>query len=664
MAKIKVCIDPGHGGKERSNVGPTGYVEADGALDISKRLRTELLSTGAFDVKLTREVDATIALTERGKIAANWGADLFISQHSNAASATATGSEVFYSVDLPGDKAFAAEISANMASALGITNRGAKTRAATNDPTEDYYSVIDSAQDGGVKHVFISEAAFHSNPKEEAMLKDHNKRQAIAVAQAKAICKFYGVAYGGSAGTPVKDTSTLALQKALNQIGIKGANGRALVEDGDYGPNTEAAVRTFQAKYGLVVDGDAGPKTWAKLEEVLKPVINYETELCRIIVNNENKLALTGKTKSIEYAKANFDGHIKIQCVKDGVIVAEFDTAPAINYELELCRIIVNGENKLALTGKTKAVDYAKANFTGYIKIQCVKDSVVVAEFSVAAPVVEPTPIVTPVPETPKNPILGAANVTVEQMAHYVLRKNISPKISCSILDLAKLYLEEGVIEGVRGDIAFAQAIKETGFFAYGGDVVPEQNNYAGIGTTGGGVKGQYFESPRIGVRAQIQHLKAYASKDALKQECVDPRYKYVTKGIAPNWEDLNGRWAVPGPNYGQEILEIHQKIRQEIVITPPVQPTPVEIPSVPIIEQPTPVPQPEPIPVEEPKISEPVPVSEPVIEPEQAPVIVKPEPQKETPKPEKTEQENQKERNFLQALWAGIKALFTSLFK
>jgi N-acetylmuramoyl-L-alanine amidase len=610
MAKIKVCIDPGHGGKERWNVGPTGYVEADGALDISKRLRSELLSTGAFEVKLTREVDATLALTERGRIAASWGADLFISQHSNAGSVMATGSEVFYSVDIPGDKTIAAEMAANMASTLGITNRGAKTKAGTNDPNEDYYSVIDSAQDGGVKHVFISEAAFHSNPKEEALLKDPNKRQAIAVAQAKAICKFYGVSYKGSTGTaPATDNSTLALQKALNTIGIKGANGRALVEDGDYGPNTEAAVRTFQAKYGLTVDGDAGPKTWAKIEEILKPAINYETELCRVIVNGENKLALTGKTKSIEYARATFEGAIKIQCVKDGVIVSQFNNV---------------------IPKPTPAPELPK-----------------------------PTPVPeAPKPSTPKTSILGPANVTAEQMAHYVLRKNLSPKTSCSTLELARLYLEEGAIEGVRGDIAFAQAIKETGFFAFGGDVVPEQNNFAGIGTTGGGVKGQYFNSPRIGVRAQIQHLKAYASKEALKQECIDPRYKYVTKGIAPNWEDLNGRWAVPGNNYGQEILEIHQKIRQEIVMTPPVQPAPIEIPKVPeiVVEQPKPI--------EIPKPTEPIPVSKPEKETEEAPVIVKPEPPKEIHEPELTEQENQKKVNFFKALWEGIKEMFSFLIK
>lgn len=70
--------------------------------------------------------------------------------------------------------------------------------------------------------------------------------------------------------------------------------------------------------------------------------------------------------------------------------------------------------------------------------------------------------------------------------------------------------------------------------------------------------KGNWFETERMGIRAQIQHLKAYGSKDPLVNENIDPRFKYVTRGIAPNWIDLNGRWAVPGVGYGQEILEMY----------------------------------------------------------------------------------------------------------
>jgi hypothetical protein len=74
---------------------------------------------------------------------------------------------------------------------------------------------------------------------------------------------------------------------------------------------------------------------------------------------------------------------------------------------------------------------------------------------------------------------------------------------------------------------------------------------------------------PREGVRAQVQHLKAYASTEPLKQECVDPRFKLVTRGVAPSWEDLNGRWAVPGNGYGESIVDIHRRILETQVAEP-----------------------------------------------------------------------------------------------
>ncbi|MED4532384.1 glucosaminidase domain-containing protein [Metabacillus fastidiosus] len=158
--------------------------------------------------------------------------------------------------------------------------------------------------------------------------------------------------------------------------------------------------------------------------------------------------------------------------------------------------------------------------------------------------------------------IMGSSDLTAKQMGDYVLQNESDPKLTdISIYQLAELYLEIGRIEGVRGDIAFAQAIHETGFFRYGGDVIPEQNNYSGIGTTGGGVKGAFFTTPEEGVRAQIQHLKAYASKEPLNTELADPRFHFVKRGIAPLWTDLNGRWAVPGRGYGEKILQYHSNM-------------------------------------------------------------------------------------------------------
>ncbi len=142
--------------------------------------------------------------------------------------------------------------------------------------------------------------------------------------------------------------------------------------------------------------------------------------------------------------------------------------------------------------------------------------------------------------------ITGKARCTAEQMRKFLKRRH--PKINNKYLLLPEIYLSEGAKEGIRGDVAFAQALHETNFFKFGGDVLPEQNNFAGLGATGGGVKGHSFATPQLGVRAQIQHLKAYASTAPLNNPCVDPRFRYVKdRGCAPCIEDLGGKWAFPG---------------------------------------------------------------------------------------------------------------------
>ncbi len=143
--------------------------------------------------------------------------------------------------------------------------------------------------------------------------------------------------------------------------------------------------------------------------------------------------------------------------------------------------------------------------------------------------------------------------------------------------DLAELYIRIGEEYGIRGDIAFFQAVKETNYFQFTGQVTPAQNNYCGLWATGSpltgqesgngadpryvifepGLHGATFVSPEAGVEAHIQHLYAYATKSPLPagKVIIDPRFSLVSRGIAPNWQQLNARWAVPGTTYGQSII-------------------------------------------------------------------------------------------------------------
>ena len=164
--------------------------------------------------------------------------------------------------------------------------------------------------------------------------------------------------------------------------------------------------------------------------------------------------------------------------------------------------------------------------------------------------------------------ISGTAMATQRQCVKYLIQHNPNPNIAVSAEELVAYYYEEGAREGIRPDVAFAQALIETGFFRYGGTVTPDQNNYCGLGTTSSTVKGVYFADPRLGVRAHIQHLLAYSSTRRPSTPIVDPRYELVrgTVGNRPlsMWSDLNGRWAVPGNSYSQSIMStFHAMLNQ-----------------------------------------------------------------------------------------------------
>jgi stage II sporulation protein P len=164
--------------------------------------------------------------------------------------------------------------------------------------------------------------------------------------------------------------------------------------------------------------------------------------------------------------------------------------------------------------------------------------------------------------------IMGQPILTAKQLAAYALSRNNTPKISCTLEELAQMFIDEGKAEGVRGDLAFCQSMLETGVFGYGNRVLPEQNNYAGIGAVDNPEVGYgaWFDTPREGVRAQIQHLKGYASTEPLNNECVDPRYEILVKhnlrGSAKTITQLSGKWAA-NEDYGQRIMVLFWKACQ-----------------------------------------------------------------------------------------------------
>lgn len=243
-------------------------------------------------------------------------------------------------------------------------------------------------------------------------------------------------------------------------------------------------------------------------------------------------------------------------------------TLPIVMY-----RVILDGQQVMALSSSDNAIAEVKQSVDSGKAIKGIvqrnTDGVNIYEYTNTM-----VPPVTPDPDTPiiKTPIMGMETITVEQCRQFIL------KVNPNAPDIIPFYKKYGEQLGIRWGYAVAQMIKETGYLKFVGDVKASQNNFAGIGAIGNGVSGAVFATPEDGVIAHLEHLFAYASRDPLPQglAMLDPRFNLVNRGSSPNWEDLDGKWAVPGIGYGGDIVSIGNKMVAEVVSVPSL-PVPLE---------------------------------------------------------------------------------------
>ena len=187
---------------------------------------------------------------------------------------------------------------------------------------------------------------------------------------------------------------------------------------------------------------------------------------------------------------------------------------------------------------------------------------------------VPPLPSDSAIPEHEAVPIMGPSRLSAEQLAAWFSRRTPQPSgtyaATVPLETMTRLFVEEGLAEGVAGDVAFVQSVLETGWFRFGGVLPASFNNFAGIGATGTPSARARFPDARTGVRAQIQHLRAYADASAsacarppLSNPCVDPRFDFVVpKGKAPTWNQLgSGNWAT-ARTYGARVVSLYSEAR------------------------------------------------------------------------------------------------------
>ena len=139
--------------------------------------------------------------------------------------------------------------------------------------------------------------------------------------------------------------------------------------------------------------------------------------------------------------------------------------------------------------------------------------------------------------------IMGKGETEANQLVSFLLNENKNAERNY-VESLVEYYITEACTEGINHDVAFAQMCLETGFLRFGGLVIAEMNNFCGLGSIGPGEPGIWFPTMELGVRAHIQHLKAYASEAPLIGELVDPRYRFVRRGSAMTINGLAGTWA------------------------------------------------------------------------------------------------------------------------
>jgi hypothetical protein len=188
--------------------------------------------------------------------------------------------------------------------------------------------------------------------------------------------------------------------------------------------------------------------------------------------------------------------------------------------------------------------------------------------------------------------VLGESTLSADEIVGWYHSKGVIGWSGAADLPtIAGLYITEGKAEGVRGDVAFAQSMVETGAFT---SPLTRSNNFAGIGACDSCATGFNFDTPQLGVRAQMQLLHAYADKSLsllnLANPAVgaDPDHLSV-RGCCPTWNRLTGTWATD-PNYGPKIMTVYLSMLQYALaqrtaapsagVSPAVAPAPAAAPA------------------------------------------------------------------------------------
>lgn len=178
-----------------------------------------------------------------------------------------------------------------------------------------------------------------------------------------------------------------------------------------------------------------------------------------------------------------------------------------------------------------------------------------------------------------KNSVPGC--VTPGRLMSYLEDNN--SKLRPRFKSIAMYYMRHGEALGLRWDYAFFQMLVETGFLRFKGDVNWKQNNFAGLGATGGGVRGEAFKSVESGVKAHLEHLSMYAGAYVpnptaertrkIQQWKVLAKWQRHFKNRAMTFKDMAGKWAPGSRGYPRDIEFVGERFFSGFCDKPDPQP-------------------------------------------------------------------------------------------
>ena len=583
-SNLVIVLDPGHDASIHAGASANGVREEIVTLKIAEYCKKVLEQYAGVSVYMTRTdgncpfpgTNSIDDILKRVEWAKTKDADAFISFHINSSdSSAAHGAEVYYPKGEEGAQNLAKDIVEELAK-LGIKNRGEKS--------DESYAVIRHSKRNGFPGLII-EHAFVSNASDAKWFQTEENLRKLGEADAAGIINYYGLKKGvweftdgywkWKEGLGRYATSTWKLINNVWYYFDANSNmttGWQAIGGNWYYMDKSGAMQTgWQA-----VDGN-----WYYMNNSGAMQTGWQFVDGHWYYMNISGVMQTG-FQNVGKEKCYFD--------KNGVMQTGWQFIDNAWYYFNNSGYLLKGEQTIAgekwyldektgawytgwqdIAGKRYYYDSYGKKMTGWQdiagkKYYMDKDGVVQTGWKNIDNIwyyFESTGELNSNPSSkpPTNDtvvsryeIAGNSSVTVAQMVNYYKKSGkaypaeaLKVGGAATIEEFCQIYYEECKTEGIKAEVAFVQAMIETGFLQFGGSVKIEQFNFAGLGASGNGASGNSFENVRIGIRAHVQHLKCYANTEPLKNECVDPRWGEWLRGKAPYVEWLS----IPNNPYG-----------------------------------------------------------------------------------------------------------------